>query len=322
MDPVASYNNILELFSCPNFRFIHANILDKETVHSTLEGFQVDCVLHFAANSHVQKSFNNSFEFTENNVLGTHTLLDTVRKYGKVKRFIHVSTDEVYGETNGVPANEERTPLAPTNPYAASKAAAEMYVMAYRKSYGFPVIMVRGNNVYGPCQYPESRSSCNPRFFFFFFFFWTDLLTLFLELIPWFTNLLLKGRKLTLQGDGTNTRRFLYAADAANAYDTILHKGLIGEIYNMDSGWEVENIQVARRILELFGIKRFDEHITYVADRPFNDHDYALDGHKLQDLGWSQYTDFDSGLATTVEWYKKNLPYWWDSIPDEQKVAS
>ena len=173
MDPVASYNNILELFSCPNFRFIHANILDKETVHSTLEGFQVDCVLHFAANSHVQKSFNNSFEFTENNVLGTHTLLDTVRKYGKVKRFIHVSTDEVYGETNGVPANEERTPLAPTNPYAASKAAAEMYVMAYRKSYGFPVIMVRGNNVYGPCQYPESRSSCNPRFFFFFFFFWT-----------------------------------------------------------------------------------------------------------------------------------------------------
>ena len=157
MDPVASYNNILELFPYPNFRFIRANILDGETVHSALESFQVDCVMHFAASSHVQKSFHHSFDFTENNVLGTHVLLDTVCKYGKVKRFIHVSTDEVYGETNGLLAYEEKTPLAPTNPYAASKAAAEMYVMAYRKSYGFPVIMVRGNNVYGPCQYPESK---------------------------------------------------------------------------------------------------------------------------------------------------------------------
>lgn len=156
MDPVASWNNILGLFACPNFHFIHANILDAETVRSALESYQVDCVMHFAASSHVQNSFSESFAFTENNVLGTHRLLDAVRVYGKVKRFVHVSTDEVYGETRGVLASEASTPLAPTNPYAASKAAAEMYVMAYQKSYGLPAIIVRGNNVYGPCQYPES----------------------------------------------------------------------------------------------------------------------------------------------------------------------
>ena len=121
----------------------------------------MDCVIHFAASSHVQKSFTDAFDFTENNVLGTHILLDIVQKYGKVKRFIHVSTDEVYGETQGVQAVEETTPLAPTNPYAASKAAAEMYVMAYRKSYGLPIIITRGNNVYGPCQYPESKYFIN-----------------------------------------------------------------------------------------------------------------------------------------------------------------
>lgn len=294
MDPVASWNNILELFTYPNFRFIRGNILDRETVRSALESFQVDCVLHFAASSHVEHSFTDSFTFTENNVLGTHTLLDIVRAYGKVNRFIHVSTDEVYGETNGVPASEETTPLAPTNPYAASKAAAEMYVKAYQKSYGLPAIIVRSNNVYGPCQYPE-------------------------KIIPLFTSLMLKGEKLTLQGDGTNARRFLHSADAADAFDAILHKGTVGEIYNVDSAYEVQNRQVAAHILDLFGHKDFDKHVSWIPDRPFNDHDYALDGQKLRDLGWTQRVDFSTGLATTVEWYKKNLTYWWDSFPDDQK---
>lgn len=161
MDTVSSLNNILALFEYPNFRFVHGSICDGRTVDFVLETYQVDCVMHFAANSHVQNSFGDPFTFTENNVLGTHVLLDRVRAYGKVQRFIHVSTDEVYGETNRIPAREGSTLLAPTNPYSASKAAAEMYVMAYQRSFRIPAIIVRSNNVYGPCQYPESKSLLN-----------------------------------------------------------------------------------------------------------------------------------------------------------------
>lgn len=157
MDTVSSLNNILGLFRYPNFRFIKGSVCDRKIVDYVLKTYQVDCVMHFAANSHVQNSFGDPFSFTENNVLGTHVLLDRVRSYGRIKRFVHVSTDEVYGETNGVMATEDSTLLAPTNPYAASKAAAEMYVMAYQKSFGLPAIVVRSNNVYGPCQYPESK---------------------------------------------------------------------------------------------------------------------------------------------------------------------
>lgn len=156
MDNVSSLNNVLELFRYPNFRFIHGSITDRKTVRFVLETYAVDCVVHFAANSHVQNSFSDPFTFTENNVVGTHVLLEAVRAYGKIKRFVHISTDEVYGETNGVEAKENTTLLVPTNPYSASKAAAEMYVMAYRHSFGLPAIIVRSNNVYGPCQYPES----------------------------------------------------------------------------------------------------------------------------------------------------------------------
>lgn len=157
MDNVSSINNILELFRFPSFRFIHGSITDPKTVSFALEAHQVDCVMHFAANSHVQSSFEDPFTFTENNVVGTHVLLDAVKNYGNIKRFVHISTDEVYGETNGAMAKEDSTLLAPTNPYSASKAAAEMYVMAYKHSFGIPVIIVRSNNVYGPCQYPESK---------------------------------------------------------------------------------------------------------------------------------------------------------------------
>ncbi|KAL1847448.1 hypothetical protein Plec18167_005161 [Paecilomyces lecythidis] len=295
MDTVSSLNNILALFEYPNFRFVHGSICDGRTVDFVLETYQVDCVMHFAANSHVQNSFGDPFTFTDNNVLGTHVLLDRVRAYGKVQRFIHVSTDEVYGETNRIPAREGSTLLAPTNPYSASKAAAEMYVMAYQRSFRIPAIIVRSNNVYGPCQYPE-------------------------KLIPRFSNLMLKGHKLTLQGDGTHARRFLYAADAADAFDTILHKGVVGEVYNIDSRYEVQNREVAARIMHLFGrdpAKDFDECVAWIPDRPFNDGDYCVDGSKLQQLGWKQRVDFASGLAMTVEWYKRHLSFWWHSLPGE-----
>ncbi|KAE8389602.1 dTDP-D-glucose 4,6-dehydratase [Aspergillus alliaceus] len=289
MDVVASLNNILDLFTCPNFRFLHCDLNDQDTVLFALQTYRVDCVLHFAASSHVQNSFSDPFTFTRNNVLGTQSLLEAVRSYGKVTRFIHVSTDEVYGETNGQMATEAFTPMRPTNPYSASKAAAEMYVMAYQKSFGLPAIIVRSNNVYGPGQYPE-------------------------KIIPRFTGLMLKGHKLTLQGNGDNARRFLYGADAADAFDTILHKGEVGEIYNVDSRYEITNRKVAAMILELFGhdpVKGFSNMVAWLPDRPFNDNDYAVDGSKLQALGWTQKINFDTGLAMTVDWYRKHMATWW-----------
>lgn len=158
LDSIASENNIAALRGLPNFHFVKGDITNMRTVLSTLETYNVDCVMHFAASSHVQNSFNDPFTFTHNNVIGTHILLEAVRSYGKIARFVHVSTDEVYGETDGVFATESH-PLGPTNPYSASKAAAEMYVNAYYKSFDIPVIIVRSNNVYGPCQYPESMTT-------------------------------------------------------------------------------------------------------------------------------------------------------------------
>ncbi|OJJ86669.1 uncharacterized protein ASPGLDRAFT_1511926 [Aspergillus glaucus CBS 516.65] len=198
MENVSFINNILELFQFPSFRFIHGSITDPKTVSFALEAYQpcaelIRRPLHF---------------YRENNVVGTHVLLDAVKNYGNIKRFIHIYTDEVYGETNGTMAKEDSTLLAPTNPYSASKAAAEIYVMAYKHSFGIPVIIVRSNNVYGPCQYPER--------------------------------------------DGTHARRFLYVGDAADALETILHKGA-DEIYNIDSRYKVQNRKIAAYILELFG---------------------------------------------------------------------
>ncbi|KAJ5091100.1 dTDP-D-glucose 4,6-dehydratase [Penicillium alfredii] len=293
MDTAASFNNLMCLSTAPNFDFIHGDITDLERVRYALEFYEIDCVLHFAASSHVQISFSKPFDFTRNNVVGTHIVLEAVRIYGKVGRFIHVSTDEIYGETNGTKTNEakvdENGNFFPTNPYSASKAAADMYAMAYLRSFRLPIIIVRSNNVYGPCQYPE-------------------------KIIPTFIKLLMEGKKLPIQGDGSHTRCFLYGSDAADAFDTILHKGNIGEVYNIESDYEVRNSEVAANILSLFGydpVYDFESHVKWVPDRPFNDMRYNVDGSKLKRLGWMQQVDFSSGLALTVSWYKQNLRWWW-----------
>ncbi|KAJ5178897.1 dTDP-D-glucose 4-6-dehydratase [Penicillium capsulatum] len=288
LDTVASLNNIKSLFSAPNFRFVPGNINDTRKVQSILDTYKIDCVIHFAASSHVQKSFVDPFIFTYDNVVGTHSLLEAMRRHQRITRFIHVSTDEVYGETNDHKVDEHGH-FGPTNPYSASKAAAEMYVMAYRQSFGLPAIVVRSNNVYGPCQYPE-------------------------KIIPTFTSLLIAGEKLTIQGDGLHTRCYLHGSDAADAFDTILHKGQIGETYNIESDYEVSNREVAARMLGLFGhdaVHDFDDYVQWIANRPFNDSCYRVDGSKLKQLGWRQRVDFPSGLAQTVEWYKGNVDTWW-----------
>lgn len=296
LDYCASLNNTAQLDKESNFAFFKGDIMKADEVMECLKMHKIDTVMHFAAQSHVDLSFGNSYEFTSANVFGTHVLLECVKSYG-IKKFIHVSTDEVYGEVkDGEDDLLEESILAPTNPYAASKAAAEMLVNAYYKSFKLPVVIVRSNNVYGPHQFPE-------------------------KVIPKFTLLLERGQKLSLHGNGANTRRYLFAGDAADAFDTILHKGETGHIYNVGSRDEVANIDLCGLLLEQFGYasktkEDIYKHVEHCQDRPFNDHRYAVDGSKLLRLGWTQNTPFDKGLKLTVDWYRKFGGEWWGDISD------
>jgi dTDP-D-glucose 4,6-dehydratase len=300
-----------------NFTFHQGDITNPAEVVACIERYNIDTIFHFAAQSHVDLSFGNSYGFTHTNVYGTHVLLESAKKF-QIKRFIHISTDEVYGEVKDDDDDLlETSILAPTNPYAASKAAAEMLVHSYQKSFKLPVIIVRSNNVYGPHQYPESKTNPHDNS--------TQrtlpavLTTTFTEIIPKFTCLLNRKQPLVLHGDGSPTRRYLFAGDAADAFDTILHKGQLGQVYNVGSYDEVSNLSLCSKLLTEMGIphetpEEFTKWVKYTHDRPFNDHRYAVDGTKLRQLGWDQKTSFVDGLKMTVEWYKRFGEQWWGDI--------
>ncbi|KAJ2906684.1 hypothetical protein MKZ38_000420 [Zalerion maritima] len=294
LDYCSSLNNTRALNGKRNFTFYQGDITNPTEVVDCLQRHNIDTIFHFAAQSHVDLSFGNSYGFTHTNVYGTHVLLESAKKVG-INKFIHISTDEVYGEVNDDDDDLlESSILAPTNPYAASKAAAEMLVHSYQKSFKLPVIIVRSNNVYGPHQYPE-------------------------KIIPKFSCLLNRGKPVVLHGDGSPTRRYLFAGDAADAFDTILHKGQMGQIYNVGSYDEVSNIDLCGRLLKEMGIPyegedEFRKWVKYTHDRPFNDHRYAVDGTKLRNLGWDQKTSFENGLKSTVAWYRKFGERWWGDI--------
>jgi UDP-glucose 4,6-dehydratase len=269
------------------------NITSADLVSYVLRKERIDTIMHFAAQTHVDNSFGNSFTFTESNIMGTHVLLEAAKEARHVKLFIHVSTDEVYGEGSSGVASHEGSMLEPTNPYAATKAGAEHLVRAYERSFGLPVIITRGNNVYGPHQYPE-------------------------KIIPKFVNQLLRGLPLTLHGTGENTRNYLYVEDVARAFDIILHQGKLGEVYNIGGTNEKSNIDVARTLLGVMGVADRDggvdaaeaKWIVRVPDRPFNDLRYPLDCSKLLALGWKEQVAWDEGLAATVAWYKRYSGNW------------
>ena len=291
LDYCSSTKNFASLEGKDNFAFERGDITDPQRTLEILQKYNVDCIMHFAAQSHVDLSFGNSYTFTHNNVMGTHVLLECAYSV-KIKYFIHVSTDEVYGEVEpGQPDLLETALLCPTNPYAASKAAAEMIVNGYFKSFKLPVIIVRSNNVYGPHQFPE-------------------------KVIPKFTLLLNRGKKCVLHGDGSPTRRYLFAGDAADAFDTIFHKGQIGQIYNIGSRDEISNKDLCGYLLDQFNIPQteFDDHVEHTHDRPFNDMRYAVDQEKLANLGWVQKTSFADGLRLTVDWYRQFGETWWGDI--------
>ena len=278
----ADENNVKEhIRKSDYYLLIKGNINDKDLVYNLLRNYKITHIIHFAAQSHVDNSFSVPLQYTYDNVQGTHTLLEEVRQYNKVDRFIHVSTDEVYGESmlsSDESHKTEQSILCPTNPYAASKAGAELIAQSYNHSFKMPIIISRGNNVYGPNQYPE-------------------------KLIPRFIKLLKEDKKVTIQGDGSVVRAFLHAHDTAKAFEVILEKGVIGEIYNIgcDEGMEYTVLEVAKMLIKLIkNTDNYDDWIEYVPDRPFNDKRYYISNQKLKDLGWDISVKFDEGLGELV----------------------
>ena len=278
----ASEDNIdCNIRESSNYTLIRGNLTNMDLVQQVLSSHKPTHIIHFAAQSHVQNSFEDSLQFTNDNILGTHTLLEACRKYGKIERFIHVSTDEVYGESmldEDTAHKTEHSVLCPSNPYAATKAGAELIAQAYYHSYKMPIIITRGNNVYGPNQYPE-------------------------KLIPRFIKLLTEGHKVTIQGDGSNVRAFLHSEDTARAFEIILERGELGEIYNIgcDEGMEYSVLDVAKILINMIkGTDNYDQWIEWVKDRPFNDKRYYISNSKLKKLGWNIGIEFMNGLKELV----------------------
>ena len=271
-----------EIRNSPNYVLIKGNLNNKDLVREIIMQHNITHVVHFAAQSHVQNSFEDSLQFTYDNVLGTHTLLETCRKYAKIKRFIHVSTDEVYGESMLEETEQHKTEhsvLCPSNPYAATKAGAELIAQSYYHSYKMPIIITRGNNVFGPNQYPE-------------------------KLVPRFIKLLKENKKVTIQGDGSCVRAFLHVEDTARAFEIILEKGEIGEIYNIgcDEYMEYSVLEVAKILIKMIKYTdNYNEWIEYIVDRPFNDKRYYISNQKLKNLGWNIKINFIDGLTKLIE---------------------
>lgn len=286
VDYCSTIEGLKSLENARNYWFYPSNISNSSFIEYILQHHNVDTIIHFAAQSHVDNSFGNSICFTQDNVLGTHYLLETVRKYGKIQRFIHVSTDEVYGEVTLEETSSEKSLLNPTNPYAASKAAAEFIVKSYYKSYNIPIIITRGNNVYGPGQYPE-------------------------KIIPKFILQLFNEKKMTIHGKGKTIRNFIFVEDVAKAFEKILFEGKISEIYNIGTQNEHSVIDIATLLYKEIcnksnKNKTFDECVDYVEDRLFNDFRYTVNSSKLLDLGWNTTTSFEDGMKKTIEWYTTN----------------
>ncbi len=273
----------------PNFRFVKADICDRETVFQLFEEEYPDVVVNFAAESHVDRSIENPGIFLQTNIIGTATLMDACRKYG-IKRYHQVSTDEVYGD---LPLDcpdlffTEQTPIHTSSPYSSSKAGADLLVMAYHRTYGLPATISRCSNNYGPYHFPE-------------------------KLIPLMITSALADKVLPVYGEGLNVRDWLYVEDHCKAIDLIIHNGKIGEVYNVGGHNEKQNIEIVKIICRELG--KPESLITHVADRKGHDMRYAIDPTKIHnELGWLPETKFEDGIKKTIQWYLDNRE-WWETI--------
>ncbi|KAI9790927.1 MAG: hypothetical protein M1816_004688 [Peltula sp. TS41687] len=284
--------NMQELEARPNFTFVQGDVTSQDDVMECLRKYRIDAILHLAALANVDASFKRPYDFSQLNFHGTHVLLESARAC-EIKRFFFVSTDTVYGKLNGTNVSEDCL-LDPTTPYAATKAAAEMLVNSYCKSFGLPTVIVRPNNIYGPYQFPD-------------------------KIIPKFTLLLNRGLKLPLYGSGMSTRRYLYVGDAANAFNTIFHCGTAGEVYNLGSRDQISNRDLCLALVKLVdppinGHSVSDGWIQSTADRANFDRGSGVNDAKLRSLGWEQKVSLDEGLRRTVDWYLTHGESWWGDI--------
>jgi len=299
-------NNLLGLEDCPNYLFIKADICDKSAISKIFDNYSIDYVVNFAAETHVDQSIENPEAFIATNVLGTQVLLDCARKSWETegvfktgKKYIQISTDEVYGSLDSGGYFTENTPLDPRSPYSASKASADFLVKAYYYTYKMPINITRCSNNYGPNQFPE-------------------------KLIPLMINNCLGGKPLPVYGDGRNIRDWLYVEDHCSAIDKVIRKGNIGQIYNIGGHSEKENIEIVKILIKLLNevLSEMDtrkEHISeglikYVEDRKGHDRRYAIDYTKIKDeLGWEPQICFEDGIKKTVIWYLNNEDWLYES---------
>jgi len=280
-------DNLKDVEENPRYEFIHGDIRDKKLVHKIFK--RVQGVVHFAAETHVDRSIMEAGEFVLTDVFGTFVLLDSL-KSSNIEFFLHVSTDEVYGSRDKGFFKED-DPLCPSSPYSASKAGADRLAYAYWVTYGLPIIIIRPSNNFGPYQYPE-------------------------KFIPLFVTNALEGKNLPLYGKGTNVRDWLYVGDNCRAIETLMQKGKLGEVYNIGANNEVQNIEIAEKIVNLLG--RQKSLIKFVPDRLGHDMRYAVDCSKIHALGWKPEKDFEDALEHTVRWYQKNED-WWRKIKEKSK---
>jgi dTDP-glucose 4,6-dehydratase len=267
--------------------FVKANICDADAVQRAWEEHRVTQVVHFAAESHVDRSILSSGPFVQTNVVGTQVLLDIAKAKG-AERFVHISTDEVYGslpEDRPEVKFTEETPLQPNSPYSASKAASDCFVRSYFHTHHTPVLITRCSNNYGPYQFPEKA-------------------------LPLFITNLMEGKKIPLYGDGMNVRDWLYVEDHCDAIWTVLQKGAPGEVYNIGGNNEMTNRKIVETILREMG-KTWDEGVQYVKDRPGHDRRYAIDASKIKrELGWEPKHRFEQAIKTTIQWFKEHQDWW------------
>jgi dTDP-glucose 4,6-dehydratase len=289
LDALTYAGNLENLAGCedhPRYTFVRGDVRDRALVRRVLRDHAVDAVVHFAAESHVDRSVEGPEVFVTTNVLGTEILLEEARAAG-VQRFVMVSTDEVYGSLGAEGMFTETTPLAPNSPYAASKAAADLMCRSFSKTFGFPVMITRCSNNYGPYQFPE-------------------------KLIPLMIANALEDKPLPVYGDGQNVRDWLFVGDHCRAVDLVMRRGRPGEIYNIGGNNEMKNLDLVTWLVDRLG--RSQDLITFVQDRPGHDRRYAIDAGKLErELGWRPSVDRETGLGRTVDWYLEHRE-WWEKI--------
>jgi dTDP-glucose 4,6-dehydratase len=274
-------DNLKGIDKDPRYTFIKGDICDRDIVNAILKKNQVTAIIHFAAESHVDRSIVDSSDFVRTNVTGTYNLLECARLHS-IQKFMHISTDEVYGST---PEGSfiETDMLSPSSPYSASKAGSDLLALSYFKTHKLPVVVTRCTNNYGPYQFPE-------------------------KLIPFFVTNLIEGKKVPVYGTGKNVRDWIHVNDHCRALEFLLRKGVFGEIYNIGGGNERTNLEITHKIVSL--LQKDKSMIDYVKDRPGHDFRYSVDCSKLRSLGWKPEYSFDEGLAATVTWYSQNEGWW------------